>query len=268
MRVAKATGVIDAQLAALDKIVSEGPAGVVAERLRRWADTASQALTDAISPSEGKRFWEHAFRAALIFGKHKSFDGLAACRDFAEALKRDLKDNPQSYFSRAPAPSALPQPVSPPGKSPATVASAANVVFIVHGHDEANALKLEALLRARWKLETVVLKNEPHKGRTLIDKFEEEAERAGFALVLLSPDDLVQVQDAVYLQSRPNVFFELGWFYGRLRRERTCLVWKTGGKLPSDLGGIGRVEFANSVDEAFLGLERELAAAGLIPKPT
>jgi predicted nucleotide-binding protein len=140
-------------------------------------------------------------------------------------------------------------------------------VFIVHGHDEANAMRLAGLVRDRWKLTAVVLKDEPHMGRTLIEKFEGEADRATVALVLLTNDDIVNIQSARYLQARPNVFFELGWFFGKLGRDRTILVWKEGGNLPTDLSGIGRVNFTHSVEEAFLELEKELVAVNAIPKP-
>src|SRR6266516_3330726 len=86
-----AIGVVEAQLAALNKILSEGPAGVVAERLARWATTASQALTEAISPGEGANFRERAFRAAGIFRKQRQdLSGVVDCRNFLEAFTRDL----------------------------------------------------------------------------------------------------------------------------------------------------------------------------------
>ena len=137
-------------------------------------------------------------------------------------------------------------------------------VFIVHGHDELNTLKLKDLLRERWDIETIILSSKPGRGRTLIEKFEQEAPKAGFAIVLFTPDDFVQVSDTNYFQARPNVIFEIGWFYGRLGRDKVCILFKKGTSIPSDLDGINRIEFGDSVHEKALEIESELKAAGLL----
>jgi len=137
-------------------------------------------------------------------------------------------------------------------------------IFIVHGHDEANTLKLERLLKERWKLEPIILREKPGKGRTLIEKFEQEAQDVTYAFVLFTPDDLIEVPDKKYAQARPNAIFELGWFYGRLNRQRVCILFKKGTKIHSDLDGIIRIEFDNSIEEKIVEIERELKAANLI----
>jgi predicted nucleotide-binding protein len=137
-------------------------------------------------------------------------------------------------------------------------------IFIVHGHDEINTLKLKNILGEHWHLDPKILRGEPGKGRTLIEKFEQEAEKAIYAFVLFSPDDLVEVKGTTYTQARPNAIFELGWFYGRLTRQKVCILFKKGTKIPSDLDGITRIEFDNTVDEKILEIERELRAANLL----
>jgi hypothetical protein len=98
-------------------------------------------------------------------------------------------------------------------------------VFLIHGHDDANLLRLQRLLSTRWKIPPVVLREEAGRGRTLIEKFEQEAEEATFAIALLTPDDMVQMAERNYLQPRPNVVFELGWFCGRLGRDNTLILF-------------------------------------------
>ena len=137
-------------------------------------------------------------------------------------------------------------------------------VFVVHGHDEPNTLKLQRYLRDDLKLSPIVLRYEPGKGRTLIEKFEQVAERASFAFVLLCPDDQISCQDGSYAQARPNVVFELGWFYGRLGRSRVCILLKKGTKLHSDLDGISRVEFDDNVDLKANEVRRELKDVGIL----
>jgi predicted nucleotide-binding protein len=141
-----------------------------------------------------------------------------------------------------------------------------NKVFIVHGHDKANLYELRDLLKDRYSLECIIMMWKPGKGRTLIEKFEQEAQDAGFAFIIMTPDDLVKIpgKEKEYGQARPNVIFEVGWFYGRLGRNRVCILFKKGTQIHSDLDGISRIEFNESVEEKVLEIENELRAAGLI----
>jgi predicted nucleotide-binding protein len=137
-------------------------------------------------------------------------------------------------------------------------------VFIVHGHDMENALRLHARLKDRFRLEPVILSEEPSKGRSIIEKFEAEATTCSFAFVLFTPDDFINKNNETYSQARPNVILELGWFYGRLGRDRVCILFRKGTAIPSDLGGIGRIEFGISIDENIIEIENELDAGGLL----
>ena len=62
-------------------------------------------------------------------------------------------------------------------------------VFIVHGHDEAAKLVIARFVE-RLDLKAIILDEQASKGQTIIDKFEEHADKAGFAIVLLMLDDL------------------------------------------------------------------------------
>jgi predicted nucleotide-binding protein len=137
-------------------------------------------------------------------------------------------------------------------------------IFIVHGHDMENALRLQARLKDRYDCEPVILSEEPSKGRSIIEKFESEAANCSYAFILFTPDDFVKKNNEEYMQARPNVILELGWFYGRLGRDRVCILFRKGTSIPSDLGGIGRIEFTSSIDEKILDIESELEAARLI----
>jgi hypothetical protein len=137
-------------------------------------------------------------------------------------------------------------------------------IFIIHGHDEANKLKLQSLLKDRFHLNPIILSEKPGAGRTLIEKFEKEAETSSFAFALITPDDIVKTESGEYAQARPNVVFELGWFCGRLGRKRTCILFKKGTQIHSDLEGVSRIEYIDSVEEKILDIEKELKAARLI----
>jgi predicted nucleotide-binding protein len=137
-------------------------------------------------------------------------------------------------------------------------------VFIVHGHDETNLHRLRDLIEKKFKLHPVIMKWEAGKGRVMIEKFEQEAARCRYAFALLTPDDQIVATDGEYTQARPNVVFELGWFYGRLGRSNVVILLKKGTKLHSDLDGISQITFGESVEEKYLDIERELQAAGLL----
>ena len=137
-------------------------------------------------------------------------------------------------------------------------------IFLVHGHD---ALALQETARFLEKLnqEVVVLREQPNSGRTVIEKFEDYAD-VGFAVVLLTPDDRGGTQAQSFEQqqkrARQNVVFELGYFIGRLGRNRVCALYRPGVEIPSDYSGV----LYEELDEKGawkLQLAKELRAAGL-----
>lgn len=136
-------------------------------------------------------------------------------------------------------------------------------VFIIFAEKHrVAALELSQLILDRFHpLKPVLLKKVPHRGRDIIEKFEETAQCCGFAFAILTPDDLVTASDEEYPQMRPNVAFELGWFYGHLTRRRTCILRQVDARIPSDITGAGRYDFVRSPDEVLTGIHAELSAA-------
>ena len=137
-------------------------------------------------------------------------------------------------------------------------------IFLVHGHDQA-ALQETARFLERLDQDVVILREQANQGRTIIEKFEEYAD-VGFAVVLLTPDDrggaIAQPFDAQKPRARLNVILELGYFLGRLGRNRVCALYRSGVEIPSDYSGVLYVE----LDEGGgwrLQLAKELKAAGL-----
>lgn len=139
-------------------------------------------------------------------------------------------------------------------------------VFIIHGHNEAKRRELETLLKDRFNLIPVVLLEQPDQGLTIIEKFEKYASDCSYAFALFTPDDIVTNGDVQYFQARPNVIFELGWFYANLGRSRVCILDQASeqSKIFSDLQGVLRIQFNESVSEKYLEIERELKSLGII----
>ena len=101
-------------------------------------------------------------------------------------------------------------------------------VFIVHGRDEAKWRELKDILKSQFKLNPIVLLEQPDAGcKTVIEKFEYYAQSCSCAIAVFTPDDQVADGAEAYLQARPNVIYELGWFCGGLGRTGAMLLPKT-----------------------------------------
>jgi predicted nucleotide-binding protein len=137
-------------------------------------------------------------------------------------------------------------------------------VFVVHGHDEAARESISRFLE-RLDLVPVVLREQPSAGRTVIEKFEGESD-VGFAVVLLTPDDVGGIANARKKTLRPrarqNVIFELGYFAGALGRRRVVALVKHEVEIPSDYHGVVFIQL-DSNDGWRLKVAQELKAAGL-----
>lgn len=139
-------------------------------------------------------------------------------------------------------------------------------IFVIHGHAEDKWRELRDLLEDKLGLKgrVIVLKEEASRSETVLQKYEKYAKQCCFAFALMTPDDQVRTQDAAYRQARPNVLFEIGWFFGRLGPSRLCILKRSGSEVPSDLDGVVTLEFDKDVGEKFLKIEDELKAAGVI----
>jgi predicted nucleotide-binding protein len=136
-------------------------------------------------------------------------------------------------------------------------------VFVVHGHDEA-AKEAAARFVEKLGLHAIILHEQTNEGRTVIEKFERHAD-VRFAVVLLTPDDVGTSacgRDNGRPRARQNVLFELGYFVGRLGRQKVCMLVKGDIEIPSDYGGVLYVRMDKEGMWRVL-LAREIKGAGL-----
>tara|TARA_R100000365_G_C2742300_1_gene70969 strand:- start:992 stop:1819 length:828 start_codon:yes stop_codon:yes gene_type:complete len=112
-----------------------------------------------------------------------------------------------------------------------------NKVFVVHGHDEAAREKVARFLE-KAGLDPIILHEQANGGRTVIEKVERFGD-VSFAVVLLTPDDIGSVKHGSVqeLRARQNVLLELGYFMGRLGRDRVCMLRKGDVSIPTDFAG-------------------------------
>ena len=137
-----------------------------------------------------------------------------------------------------------------------------NEVFVIHGRDE-GARELVARFLERLELKPVILHEQPNEGRTIIEKFEDH-DHVGFALALLTPDDIGSLQgdkNNLKPRARQNVIFEFGYFIGKLGRERVCALVKGDVEKPSDYDGVLYIPL-DAEDGWKQKLFQELDAAG------
>ncbi|PHR46720.1 MAG: hypothetical protein COA32_09565 [Fluviicola sp.] len=182
--------------------------------------------------------------------------------NFKEAVKNKVSNLKKllakSDLLKSSVPSAKPKTKS---KGTSKEISNKNKIFIVHGHDERTKLNVARTLE-KLDLDPIILAEQPNEGQTIIEKFELHAD-VGFAIILLTADDLgrVKSEEEDKYRARQNVLLEMGYFIGRLGRNRVFPLYESGVELPSDLLGI----LYNPLDDSDtwkFRLVKELDSAG------
>lgn len=246
----------------IDRIGGLKGRGTSDPAFQKWKRDAEITIENTFGDEKGQKYAER-FREVNYFPPIVSFGGgrtdfsapfeagLEMARAMLESMVSEIEEfwpDQESVMSAGPANSGLGPPVSP------------NHVFIAHGHSR---LKGEvARLIESLGMTPVVLQEQPSRGRTIIEKFEEHSE-VRFAVALLTPDDEGRSKgsDELNPRSRQNVVFELGYFLGKLGRSRVCALVDGEVETPSDYDGVVYIP----VDENQgwkLNLARELKESG------
>ncbi len=192
--------------------------------------------------------------------EQKAFnEGLELARSILQSMIDEISSDWDDDASVVDSPSSTEKGVAAQSKAQA------NRVFIVHGHDE--TMK-EAVARTvtQLDLEPVILHEQPNRGRTIIEKFEDYSD-VPFAVVLLSPDDRAFSDGTSPEEARPrarqNVVLELGFFLGRLGRDHVLPLYRGGRdfEMPSDYSGVIYTPF-DDAGAWKMKLVQELKACG------
>jgi predicted nucleotide-binding protein len=141
--------------------------------------------------------------------------------------------------------------------APKSLTPRSNRIFIVHGRDNETKESIARFV-TRLGLEPVILHEQANKGRTIIEKFREEAADIGFAVVLMTPDD--ETAEGT-MRARQNVILELGFFLGQLGNAKVAALVKGDVETPSDFDGVLYVQVDESGAWRFM-VAKELKAAG------
>jgi predicted nucleotide-binding protein len=144
-------------------------------------------------------------------------------------------------------------------------------IFLVHGHDTGFLNEVARFLE-RLKQTPVILREKPNAGKTIVEKFSDFAD-VGYAIVLLTPDDRGAEVTLPFEKQQPrarqNVIFELGYFIGKLGRDRVTALYAPNVEIPSDYsgvlftpkdkGGAWRLELARELKAAGFSVDLNLA---------
>lgn len=131
-------------------------------------------------------------------------------------------------------------------------------VFIVHGHAE-SVINDVARTIEKLGLESVILREQPSSGKTIIEKFESCAKDARFAVVLLTADDKIEGEEG--FRARQNVIFEMGFFMGALGRSHVMCLLQENVEKPGDIDGVVYT-LLDKAGSWKLSLMKELRASG------
>ena len=140
-----------------------------------------------------------------------------------------------------------------------------NKVFIVHGHSEEMKQSVARFIE-KLGLEPIILHEHPNKGRTIIEKFSDYAD-VGYAIILLSADDLGYAVKAnpnsAKHRARQNVILELGYFLGKLGRDKVAALFEKNKdiEIPSDFNGVLYIGYSDD-DSWKFSIAKELKATG------
>jgi predicted nucleotide-binding protein len=137
-----------------------------------------------------------------------------------------------------------------------------DTIFIVHGHDGETKLEVAGFVERITGGRPVILNEQADLGLTIIEKLEKYASEAGFAIILLTADDVGKAKGAAQLnpRARQNVVLECGYFMAKLGRGRVVVLYETEVELPSDVSG---VLYKSLAGNWCIELARELKAAGI-----
>ena len=245
-------------LTRLNRVLEQVPQIIVStgsSEFERWYGNATAAIRHSFGEQSEQllKFKKIRFQPMVGGSGTGGQESFRRGMQRAQAQIRSLVDEIEEYWPD--------EELEVVGRQGPNVSSGSNSkVFVIHGHDEAAKLDVARFLE-QLDLEPVILAEQPSGGRTIMEKVEAHAD-VGYAVALLTADDFGSRQgdDAVRPRARQNVIFELGYFIGRLGRERVCALTKGQPEIPSDYSGVVYIPMAS--DAWKMELIKELKAAG------
>jgi predicted nucleotide-binding protein len=200
----------------------------------------------------------------IASGSGFQWDEISQLIDSCESDRLLVRDPKSDAFTLTDAGLARIEVIKRRDAKPAVPKAAGAKVFVVHGRNEAVKRAVARFLR-KLRLEPIILQERPNKGKTLIEKFEANSNDVEFAVVLLTPDDSGGPASKLknrHPRARQNVILELGYFIGKLGRDKVCPILVPRVETPSDIHGVVYVPYdATGIWRRILA--KEISAAGI-----
>jgi predicted nucleotide-binding protein len=131
-------------------------------------------------------------------------------------------------------------------------------IFISHGRSP-DWREVQDYVEKDLNIPTLELAQEPSKGRTVLQKLNEESNKCSFAVVVMTGDDHLGIGAP---RARENVMHEIGFFQAKYGLANVCLLHEEGTNIPSNIHGLVYVPFPKGLVSATFGvLGRELRSA-------
>lgn len=139
----------------------------------------------------------------------------------------------------------------------APISDAPAKIFITHGRAN-DWNEVQSFIERDLVLPTIELAQEANRGRTILQKLDEESSKCSFAVIVMTGDD--QDSDGNF-RARENVMHEIGYFQGKFGLSAVCLLHEEGTSIPSNIHGLVYIPFPKGYVSATFGtLMRELKA--------
>lgn len=130
-------------------------------------------------------------------------------------------------------------------------------VFISHGRAQ-DWKDVQSFIEKDLEIKTLELAQEANRGRTILQKLEEESSSCTFAVIVMTGDDEDSQGNP---RARENVMHEIGFFQGKYGLSAVCLLHEEGTSIPSNIHGLVYIPFPKGYVNATFGtLMRELKA--------
>ncbi len=240
----------------------EEPEKTFVEDFKRWHDRNKAIYRSSFTEPESMYYHEYEDQYWRIFGSD-------TVKEYKDNIKR-LSNHMQGDIERVDliecvAEVTVPKAVNEPQEL-------SRDIFIVHGHNE-EMKQTVAMIVTKLGLNPIILHEQANEGRTIIDKFETNAENIQFAIILLSGDDMAvsnrdlegvkdeEIKPRLEKRARQNVVFEMGYFAGKLGRNRLFYLLQDGVAKPGDLDGLVYTPY-DPVGAWKFSLVKELKACG------
>ena len=131
-------------------------------------------------------------------------------------------------------------------------------IFLAHGNSLL-WMQVARFIEKELGLDVIALEEQANRGRTIIEKLEDEIEDCDFAIIIMTAED---EQKEGEVRARQNVVHEIGFCQGNLGRENVLVLRQNSVEEFSNISGIVYEPFAgDAISATFEKIRQELSDA-------